>query len=193
MTILQWDLRLTIQSNHINIYIYIYRIQGASAESLPLPPKKVEKAKPIIPKKDPNALKKAVKGGLPVSTSSMKNHYKCNNRNKFDLEGRYYEGWCAEKDQKGEYVQIDGKEVVEWKKIETRGNKPRFVTFYDIQQSDDGKTWNTAKEGIKGNTEPYSIIPNVLDPPIRARMIRIVPQSWSTAGLGMKLEAYYKK
>ena len=155
-------------------------------------PKKVEKPK-VIPKKDPNALSEAVKGGLPVSTSSMKNHYKCNNRNKFDLGGKYYEGWCAEKDQKGEYVQIDAKHVVEWKKVETRGNKPRFVTFYDIQQSDDGKTWITYKEGIKGNTEPYSRFANNLDPPIHARMIRIVPQSWSTAGLGMKLEAYYKE
>ena len=150
-----------------------------------VPPKNDEK--PIF-KEDGLIL--GVKSGLEVTYSSAKKHPRCNDRSKFALEGRYYEGWCAAREEKGEFVQINSKYIVLWKKIATKGNKPRYVTSYDIHYSVDGRAWKIYKEGLVGNRGPFQPKVHVLEPPIQARMIRIVAQSWEK-GLGMRFEAYY--
>ncbi|KAL7980425.1 hypothetical protein Chor_001579 [Crotalus horridus] len=73
--------------------------------------------------------------------------------------------------------------------IVTKGSSQRYnyyVKSYQVQFSRDGKNWKTYKSGstneekiFEGNSDSYQEVSNAFIPPILARYLRVVPQSWN--------------
>ena len=131
----------------------------------------------------------AVANGLPVKYSSAYNHPNCNTRSNFKLSAVDSKGWCAAKYKAGEWIQIDAPSEVLWNKIETKGRHVSYVTTYKLKYSNDGTTWKDYQT-FTGNSDPKSAKVNVLQPALKARMIRIVALTFKN-GINMRFEAYY--
>ena len=134
----------------------------------------------------------AVANGLPVKYSSVYNHVNCNTSTNFKLNSVQDVGWCAAKSNPGEWVQIDAPDEVFWKKIETKGRWKQFVKTYKLKYSNDGTTWKDYQGTFTGNSDSKSSKVNLIEPPIKAKMLRILPLTFYNH-MSMKFEAYYKE
>ena len=134
----------------------------------------------------------AVANGLPVKYSSAYNHVNCNTRANFKLSSTQNVGWCAAKNNPGEWIQIDAPREVFWSKIETKGRYTQYVKTYKVKYSNDGTTWTDYQETFTGNSDATSSKINVLQKPLKARMIRIYPLTYKNH-ISMKFEAYYSE
>ena len=148
-----------------------------------LPPKiRHEEAPKII-----NDLRLGVAGGLHVSYSSAEKSKNCNSS--FKLSNPPSVGWCAAKDEVNEGLQINADKEVYWRKIATKGRHASYIKSYELQYSNDGNTWIT-KGTFPGNDDTSSSKVNLIQPPLKARLIRILARQFHTA-VQMRFEAYY--
>ncbi|XP_029143188.1 discoidin, CUB and LCCL domain-containing protein 1-like [Protobothrops mucrosquamatus] len=97
--------------------------------------------------------------------------------------------WAADHSSANEWLEIDlgGKRNITG--IVTKGSSQRYnyyVKSYQVQFSRDGKNWKTYKSGstneekiFEGNSDNYQEVSNTFIPPILARYLRVVPQSWN--------------
>ena len=116
----------------------------------------------------------------------------CNTSTNFKLNSVQDVGWCAAKSNPGEWVQIDAPDEVFWKKIETKGRWKQFVKTYKLKYSNDGTTWKDYQGTFTGNSDSKSSKVNLIEPPIKAKMLRILPLTFYNH-MSMKFEAYYKE
>ena len=158
---------------------------------------KPEEKNPVVEK--PELLEKpelakpelaAVANGLPVKYSTVLNQGNCNNRANFKLSSKQIAGWCAGKLKPEQWVQIDAPDEVLWKKIETKGRYIQYVKTYKLKYSNDGTTWKDYPGKFIGNSDSTSSKVNLIEPPIKAKMLRIIVLTFHDY-IAMKFEAYY--
>ena len=136
-------------------------------------------------------LQEAVAGGLAVTYSSILPSDNCKRRTYFQVKNNKGEkGWCSKNARAGEYVQIDPGRVVLFKKIETTGRNNDWVETYDLLYSEDGFNWKAFQGTFIANEDLKTPKVNLLDPPLKARLIRIVVRSFHIRP-SMKFEAYF--
>lgn len=108
--------------------------------------------------------------------------------------------WCAKGNDKQQYLQIDLGEVDKVCGVASQG-KPGFldqggwfVKTYTLAYSKNGENWANYKEfGIakvfQGNSDPDTVVTNMLKMAVNARYLRIKPQSWHNH-IAMRVEVY---
>ncbi|XP_019647153.1 PREDICTED: discoidin, CUB and LCCL domain-containing protein 2-like [Branchiostoma belcheri] len=111
------------------------------------------------------------------------------------------DSWYPDKFATTEWIQIDLLEVKSVTGIQTQGhqrsNTTYFVSSFKLQSSnkatDDWTTYGNStypKEDaiFDGNRDADTVKENLLDPPILARYIRVLPWTWSPNGVSLRLE-----
>ncbi|XP_021374153.1 mucin-5AC-like [Mizuhopecten yessoensis] len=93
--------------------------------------------------------------------------------------------WTAAIDNKNQFVQVDflQSSLISGLTTQGRPNIPSYVTSYYVRYSTDGLNWNTYREDgaeklFNGNFDSVTPITHFFSNPIRARYIRINPQSY---------------
>lgn len=107
------------------------------------------------------------------------------------LRLQYVEGWCPHKKRKNskkEYLEIDlGRHrVVVGVQTMGSGKYQEWTESYYVYTSSNGKEWDrrsavnkdSYSRTFKGNSDSRSVMEQRLYDPVRARYVRIVPQSW---------------
>ena len=149
------------QSTYIYIYIYIYRA--------PAPP-----PKPRPPTPAERGLKEGIEEGLRITYSSLDWNPGCKEKENFKVTAGQNVGWCPRRSSRGQWVQIDADHEVLWKEVATKGVYKNYVKNYYIKYSNDGTTWKQLGGMWTANSDPINLKTNVFNPPIKAKMIRIV-------------------
>lgn len=108
--------------------------------------------------------------------------------------------WCTKGNDKQQYLQIDLGEVDRVCGVATQG-RPGFldqggwfVKTYTLAYSKNGENWANYKEfGIakvfQGNSDPDTVVTNMLKMAVNARYVRVKPQSWHNH-IAMRVEVY---
>ncbi|XP_063167979.1 discoidin, CUB and LCCL domain-containing protein 1-like [Candoia aspera] len=114
--------------------------------------------------------------------------------------------WAADHSSANEWLEIDlgGKSNITG--IITKGSSPKYnyyIKSYQVQFSRDGRNWKIYKSSstneekiFEGNSDNYQEVSNTFIPPILARYLRVVPQSWNQRAalkvgvLGCKTQKY---
>uniref|UniRef100_A0A8D0DK01 Uncharacterized protein n=1 Tax=Salvator merianae TaxID=96440 RepID=A0A8D0DK01_SALMN len=103
--------------------------------------------------------------------------------------GAHSFSWAAEQNSVDEWLQIDlgGRKNITG--IITKGSSDKhnyYVKSYQVLSSKDGKNWKVYKSNsgnekkiFEGNKNNYEEVSNAFIPPILARYLQIVPQSWN--------------
>ena len=67
-----------------------------------------------------------------------------------------------------------------------------FTKTYIVKYSDSGKNFKKYENGkiLNGADEEHEFKKSVLNPPVKARYIRIKPVNWDKGTLGVKMELY---
>ncbi|XP_044177783.1 uncharacterized protein LOC114959670 [Acropora millepora] len=126
----------------------------------------------------------AAKGGkLPASSFTASSSFYMFPPSQGRLNGRL--AWCANEDKKGEeYLKIHLPEADTICAIATQGtgykNGNEYVTFYFLEYSKDGHQWKFIEEDgnpkvFTGNKDSKSTTKHVLDVPVKASYIRVIP------------------
>ena len=94
----------------------------------------------------------------------------------------------------GSWLQVDLSTVHTVDAIATQGSKiasAEWMKSYSLQYSLDGSTFKNYEAGkvFKGNTDKNTVVKHVLYPPIRARLIRVLPKTWHSWP-SMRMELY---
>ena len=165
-------------------------VAPAASVPVPAPAKQEEVSKEEVSKVEEKPEVAAVAKGLPVKYSSVHHQGNCNIRANFKLSSKQNVGWCAAKSKPEQWVQIDAPDEVLWKKIETRGRWIQYVKTYKLKYSNDGKIWKDYPGTLIGNSDSTSSKVNLIEPPIKAKMLRIVVLTFNNH-IAMKFEAYY--
>eukprot|EP00794_Sanderia_malayensis_P011221 gene11221-12400_t len=108
-------------------------------------------------------------------------------------------GWCSDPRQndRPQYLQVDYKVDQDVCRIAIQGlDRARsWVSYYKLAFSSNGVHWSVYKEGGKekvfqGNVDQDDFTSYRLIDPIKARFIRIVPQSWEGRSICLRTEMY---
>jgi len=102
-------------------------------------------------------------------------------------------GWAAGKLDLNQWLQVDLGRRYQIHAIATQGlyNYAQWVKTYSLQYSDNGIVFEDYEDGkiFQGNTDYNGIVKNNLEPPIRARYVRVLPKSWKY-WVAMRIELY---
>ncbi|XP_020631519.1 coagulation factor V-like [Orbicella faveolata] len=133
---------------------------------------------------------------LSASSSWDANHGPRNGRLKFHRTGSRMGAWCARRNDRYQYYQVDFRRAMRVVKIATQGRQDaaQWVTQYFVTYSQDGCSFAEYKENsnrkyFTGNRDQNSIVQYRLFPPIRARYVRIRPWGWYRH-ISMRVEFY---
>ncbi|XP_035682683.1 venom prothrombin activator oscutarin-C non-catalytic subunit-like [Branchiostoma floridae] len=99
--------------------------------------------------------------------------------------------WSPDNNNRSEWLQIDLLERKVVSGIQTQGFQSPwslrryYVTSFKLSYSADATTWSIFQENgsdkiFVGNSNVYDVKENDIDPPIRARFIRLMAETWST-------------
>ncbi|KAK3732650.1 hypothetical protein QZH41_010256, partial [Actinostola sp. cb2023] len=95
----------------------------------------------------------------------------------------------------GEWIQIDLGSVTNVTGVATQGNgqiaKQEWVTSYSLQSSFDGSNFEDYQgcKSFDGNCDHNTVVKHDLEPPIRARYIRLLPKAWHY-WIALRIELY---
>ncbi|XP_067650638.1 mucin-5AC-like [Haliotis asinina] len=95
--------------------------------------------------------------------------------------------WLAAEENKKQYIQVDflAPRIITGVTTQGRPTAPSYVTSYKVFYSYDGANWNAYRETkgedmvFSGNFDNETPVTNMFMTPVRARYIRISPQTWS--------------
>lgn len=100
--------------------------------------------------------------------------------------------WCSKTNVRGQWIQIDFKRVVKITRLASQGRDDanQWVKSYTIQYGLT-KYFEDYNKGViyPANSDRHTVIGNVLEPPIIARYIRVLPQTWY-GHMSMRLQFY---
>jgi len=87
--------------------------------------------------------------------------------------------WRAAADTAAQCIRWDLGEVKQVMRVQTKGcfTEPHWVTEFELSHSEDGKSW-TRCGPLLGNNDQDTLMEHELDPPLRARMVRLHPTKW---------------
>jgi len=90
-------------------------------------------------------------------------------------------GWCG-KNNVGQWIQLDNGKVGSISGIVTQGRKdhPQWVKSFKVKYKDEsGSWWDIDGKTFPGNVDKSSKVTTTFSKPVRARYIRIYPQTWN--------------
>ncbi|KAK3755604.1 hypothetical protein QZH41_017598 [Actinostola sp. cb2023] len=101
-----------------------------------------------------------------------------------------------DKDNDNDYLQIDLGKVFVICALATQGyvKNQEWTTEYKISTSIDNNTWvtypsNTSSKLFPGNTDKHTIVKNILDIPVQAKIIRLIPTTYHSYK-ALRVEVY---
>ncbi|XP_020614402.1 EGF-like repeat and discoidin I-like domain-containing protein 3 [Orbicella faveolata] len=107
--------------------------------------------------------------------------------------------WSALSNDPSQWLQVDlGCSNTKVTRVATQGRNdpPQWVTKYKLQFSNDGvkfhyytKLRQTGNKDFAGNADQSTVVYHELNPPIRARYVRFLPQAWH-GHISMRVELY---
>ncbi|XP_027046414.1 uncharacterized protein LOC113674139 [Pocillopora damicornis] len=110
--------------------------------------------------------------------------------------GRYRGAWSARHNNHHQWLKVDFRRPMKIKKIVTKGRQDtnQWVTRYQVTYSQDGTHWTMYRYKsndvyFQGNRDQHSLVCNVLNPPVIARFMRIIPRGWYRH-ISMRIEFY---
>ncbi|XP_078346610.1 uncharacterized protein LOC144631901 [Oculina patagonica] len=119
-----------------------------------------------------------------------------NGRLNFEGASGRYGGWFSAKNDHSQWLQVNFGRETQITGIATQGyyNSLRYVKSYTLQYSHDGSSFKQYQPEshtkiFSGNNDQNGIIRYDLIPPITAKYIRIIPESWY-AYIAMRVELY---
>ncbi|CAH3022884.1 unnamed protein product [Porites evermanni] len=99
--------------------------------------------------------------------------------------GRYIGAWCARHNNHNQWFKVDFGLPMKITKIDTQGRQDygQWVTRYLLSSSQDGIHWSMYRyksndQYFPANRDQHSKVSNVINPPIIARFVRIIPRGW---------------
>uniref|UniRef100_A0A6I8NI01 Contactin associated protein like 3 n=1 Tax=Ornithorhynchus anatinus TaxID=9258 RepID=A0A6I8NI01_ORNAN len=102
-------------------------------------------------------------------------------------------GWTPLVSDRGQWLQVDLGRRTEIRRVATQGSygSPHWVTEFSLLSSDGGTNWKEHRRqeggpGFPGNSNADSVSQQVLSPPLRARLVRLVPLAWHRQ-IGLRL------
>ncbi|KAK2868852.1 hypothetical protein Q7C36_000723 [Tachysurus vachellii] len=107
-------------------------------------------------------------------------------------------GWSPDHEDRRPWLQLDLRDRLEVTAVATQGRWGRadWVSSYQLQYSDSGRTWRTYRQDnmpwtFSGNTDMDSVVQRKLLHSIRTRFLRLLPLEGNpTGGIGLRLEIY---
>ena len=91
-------------------------------------------------------------------------------------------GWCASANSVGQWIQLDNGKIGSISGIVTQGRKdyPQWVKSFKVKYKDEsGSWWDIDGKTFPGNVDKSSKVTTTFSNPVRARYIRIYPQTWN--------------
>ena len=91
-------------------------------------------------------------------------------------------GWCSQNNSVGEWIQLDNGKVGSISGIVTQGRKnaAQWVKSFKVKYKDEsGSWWDIDGKTFPGNVDKSSKVTTTFSKPVRARYIRIYPQTWN--------------
>ena len=92
-------------------------------------------------------------------------------------------GWCAGANSVGQWIQLDNGKVGSISAIVTQGRKDaaQWVKSFKVKYKDEsGSWWDIDGKTFPGNVDKSSKVITTFSKPVRARYIRIYPQTWNS-------------
>ncbi|XP_078686058.1 uncharacterized protein LOC144918846 isoform X2 [Branchiostoma floridae x Branchiostoma belcheri] len=127
-------------------------------------------------------------GSIPDSSITASSVYRYEHRPYYGRLNSLHEkgAWVAGANQAGQWLQVDlgGPAVVHGVVTQGRRTADQWVTSYKLQRSWKGTSWTTytGADGtdkiFTGNSDRSSPVTNLLSPPMPARCVRFVVQTW---------------
>ncbi|CAJ1069998.1 adipocyte enhancer-binding protein 1 [Xyrichtys novacula] len=126
--------------------------------------------------------------------SSQSHHGFTAQRGRLNMQGSdneddlYGGAWCAEPEESNHWFEVDARREVEFTGVITQGRNSEtiedFVSSYYVAFSNDSRDWTVLHDGYAewlfyGNVDKDTPVMSQFAPPIVARYIRILPQSWN--------------
>ncbi|XP_051528143.1 contactin-associated protein-like 5 isoform X1 [Myxocyprinus asiaticus] len=107
-------------------------------------------------------------------------------------------GWSPSREDHQPWLQLDLQDRLKVTAIATQGcwGSSDWVTRYQLQYSDSGRTWRTYRQEnvvwtFAGNTDADTVVQHKLPHSIRTRYLRLLPVEGSPrGGIGLRLEVY---
>eukprot|EP01113_Clastostelium_recurvatum_P016431 TRINITY_DN193_c0_g1_i1.p1 TRINITY_DN193_c0_g1~~TRINITY_DN193_c0_g1_i1.p1 ORF type:complete len:506 (+),score=88.09 TRINITY_DN193_c0_g1_i1:59-1576(+) len=90
--------------------------------------------------------------------------------------------WGPATATQGHYLQVSLPTITEISAVSTQGRPEgaaHWVTQYLLSYSDDGITFAQYPTQFAGNTDCHTVVTRQIDPPIKARYVRIIPMAWN--------------
>ena len=92
-------------------------------------------------------------------------------------------GWCTPVNNVGQWIQLDNGKFGSISGVITQGrkNSAQWVTSYKVKYKDEsGSWWDIDGKTFPGNVDKSSKVTTTFSKPVRARYIRIYPQTWNS-------------
>ncbi|XP_031562905.1 uncharacterized protein LOC116298543 [Actinia tenebrosa] len=127
---------------------------------------------------------------ITVSSKWDSNHGPDRARLGATRSGRKIGAWSAKSNDAGQWIQVDLGKVTKVTRIATQGRSDysQWVKTYLLQYSTNGVQFSNYGL-LTGNKDRNTISGHLLDPPVIARYIRVLPKTWY-AHISMRLEVY---
>jgi len=111
--------------------------------------------------------------------------------NQEQTDGTNRAGWAARTQRQNQWISVDFAKKVKIHKIATQGlsNLPQYVKTYKIQYSNDGQSFNDYGQILEGNSDNRGTVENRLNPPVEAKVVKIIPLTWNE-WIAMRVEFY---
>ena len=90
-------------------------------------------------------------------------------------------GWCSKHNDVGQWIQLDNGKVGSISGVITQGRRTgdQWVKSFKVKYKDEsGSWWDIDGKTFPGNTDRNSKVTTTFSKPVRARYIRIYPQTW---------------
>ena len=92
-------------------------------------------------------------------------------------------GWCTQENKVGQWIQLDNGKVGSISGVITQGRKnaAQWVRSFKVKYKDEsGSWWDVDGKTFPGNVDKNSKVTTTFSKPVRARYIRIYPQTWDS-------------
>jgi hypothetical protein len=91
-------------------------------------------------------------------------------------------GWCSKHNKVGQWIQLDNGKIGSISGVITQGRKDydQWVKSFKVKYKDEsGSWWDIDGKTFPGNVDKSSKVTTTFSKPVRARYIRIYPQTWN--------------
>jgi len=135
-----------------------------------------------------------------ISASSQYNSYHSPNQGRlhFKLNGNYKGAWSSKAKNLNQWFQIDLGIETDVTCVATQGRNQvnQWVTKYKLLYGNDGNSFQVFRQQgeivdkeFVGNSDSETVVKHPLNPPIKARYVRLIPTGWKNH-ISLRMELY---